>query len=30
MESIFFFVVAAVAVLSSILVVTCKNPINRA
>ena len=30
MESIFFFVVAAVAVLSSILVVTCKNPINSA
>jgi NADH-quinone oxidoreductase subunit J len=30
MESIFFFVVAAVTVLSSILVVTCKNPINSA
>ena len=30
MESIFFFVVAAVAVISSILVVTCKNPINSA
>jgi NADH-quinone oxidoreductase subunit J len=30
MESIFFTVVAAVAVLSSILVVTCKNPINSA
>lgn len=30
MESIFFIVVAAVAVLSSILVVTCKNPINSA
>ena len=30
MESIFFLVVAAVAVLSSILVVTCKNPINSA
>ncbi|MBJ6726015.1 NADH-quinone oxidoreductase subunit J family protein [Geomesophilobacter sediminis] len=30
MESIFFLIVAAVAVLSSILVVTCKNPINSA
>jgi NADH-quinone oxidoreductase subunit J len=30
MESIFFFVVAAVAVISSIMVVTCKNPINSA
>jgi NADH-quinone oxidoreductase subunit J len=30
MESIFFFVVAAVAVISSILVVTSKNPINSA
>lgn len=30
MESIFFIVVAAVAVISSILVVTCKNPINSA
>ena len=30
MESIFFFVVAAVAVIMSILVVTCKNPINSA
>lgn len=30
MESIFFIVVAAVAVLTSILVVTCKNPINSA
>ena len=30
MESIFFFVVAAVTVISSILVVTCKNPINSA
>ena len=30
MESIFFFVVAAVAVISGILVVTCKNPINSA
>ncbi|MBU5638517.1 NADH-quinone oxidoreductase subunit J [Geomonas sp. Red69] len=30
MESIFFLVVAAVAVISSILVVTCKNPINSA
>ena len=30
MESIFFIVVAAVAVLSSILVVTCRNPINSA
>lgn len=30
MESIFFLVVAAVAVLCSILVVTCKNPINSA
>ena len=30
MESIFFFVVAAVAVIMSIMVVTCKNPINSA
>lgn len=30
MESIFFFVVAAVAVICSLLVVTCKNPINSA
>jgi NADH-quinone oxidoreductase subunit J len=30
MESIFFFVVAAVAVICSIMVVTCKNPINSA
>ena len=30
MESIFFIVVAAVAVISSILVVTCRNPINSA
>jgi len=30
MESIFFFVVAAVTVISGILVVTCKNPINSA
>jgi NADH-quinone oxidoreductase subunit J len=30
MESIFFLVVAAVAVISSLLVVTCKNPINSA
>jgi len=30
MESIFFLVVAAVTVLASILVVTCKNPINSA
>lgn len=30
MESIFFLIVAAVAVISSILVVTCKNPINSA
>ncbi|ACH40909.1 NADH dehydrogenase I, J subunit [Citrifermentans bemidjiense Bem] len=30
MESIFFLVVATVAVISSILVVTCKNPINSA
>ena len=30
MESLFFLVVAAVAVISSILVVTCKNPINSA
>ena len=30
MESIFFLVVAAVAVICSLLVVTCKNPINSA
>lgn len=30
METIFFTIVAAVAVLSSILVITCKNPINSA
>ena len=30
METIFFTVVAAVAVLFSILVITCKNPINSA
>jgi len=30
MESIFFFVVAAVAIIMSIMVVTCKNPINSA
>ena len=30
MESIFFIVVAAVAVISSLMVVTCKNPINSA
>ena len=30
METIFFTVVAAVAVLSSILVITCRNPINSA
>ncbi|GFO53628.1 NADH dehydrogenase subunit J [Geomonas sp. Red276] len=30
MESIFFIVVAAVAVISSLLVITCKNPINSA
>lgn len=30
MESIFFFVVAAVAVICSLLVITCKNPINSA
>ncbi len=30
METLFFTIVAAVAVLSSILVITCKNPINSA
>ncbi len=30
METIFFTIVAAVAVLASILVVTCRNPINSA
>lgn len=30
METLFFLIVAAVAVLSGILVVTCKNPINSA
>jgi NADH-quinone oxidoreductase subunit J len=30
METLFFVIVAAVAVLSSILVVTCRNPINSA
>jgi len=30
METIFFTIVAAVAVLSSILVITCRNPINSA
>lgn len=30
METIFFTIVAAVAVLASILVITCKNPINSA
>ena len=30
METIFFTIVAAVAVLCSILVITCKNPINSA
>lgn len=30
LESLFFLIVAAVAVISSILVVTCKNPINSA
>ena len=30
METIFFTIVAAVAVISSILVITCKNPINSA
>lgn len=30
LESLFFFIVAAVAVLASILVVTCRNPINSA
>src|SRR5689334_22670541 len=30
MESIFFIVVAAVAIISSLLVITCKNPINSA
>lgn len=30
MESLFFLVVAAVAVICSILVITCKNPINSA
>ena len=30
MESIFFLVVAAMAVICSLLVVTCKNPINSA
>ncbi len=30
MESIFFIVVAAVAVISSLMVITCKNPINSA
>jgi NADH-quinone oxidoreductase subunit J len=30
LETLFFIIVAAVAVLSSILVITCKNPINSA
>uniref|UniRef100_A0A831UJJ9 NADH-quinone oxidoreductase subunit J n=1 Tax=Geobacter metallireducens TaxID=28232 RepID=A0A831UJJ9_GEOME len=30
METFFFMIVAAVAVLASILVITCKNPINSA
>lgn len=30
METLFFCIVAAVAVLSSILVITCRNPINSA
>ncbi len=30
METLFFFVVAAVAVISGLLVITCKNPINSA
>jgi NADH-quinone oxidoreductase subunit J len=30
LETLFFFIVAAVAVLASILVVTCRNPINSA
>ncbi|KAF0221266.1 MAG: NADH-quinone oxidoreductase subunit [Geobacteraceae bacterium] len=30
LESLFFLIVAAVAVLSGILVITCKNPINSA
>ncbi|ABQ28378.1 NADH-quinone oxidoreductase subunit J [Geotalea uraniireducens] len=30
LESLFFIIVAAVAVISSILVITCKNPINSA
>lgn len=30
LESLFFLIVAAVAVISSILVITCKNPINSA
>lgn len=30
METLFFLIVAAVAVLTSILVITCKNPINSA
>ena len=30
METLFFLIVAAVAVISSILVITCKNPINSA
>jgi NADH-quinone oxidoreductase subunit J len=30
LESLFFFTVAAIAIISGILVVTCKNPINSA
>ncbi len=30
METLFFLIVAAVAIVSSILVITCKNPINSA
>ncbi len=30
METLFFLIVAAVAIISSILVITCKNPINSA
>ncbi|GAB7025708.1 NADH-quinone oxidoreductase subunit J [Geotalea toluenoxydans] len=30
LESLFFLIVAAVAVISSILVITCRNPINSA
>jgi NADH-quinone oxidoreductase subunit J len=30
METLFFLIVAAVAILSSILVITCRNPINSA